>query len=72
MSEPMYLKENDVHNFHHCSVKEACTTSELLLIFVVLLEVESRGFMLGNTFKILGFRIVHICEETSGLKICFC
>lgn len=56
MSEPMYLKENYVYNFHHSSVKEACTASELLLIFVVLLKTELHGFMLGNTF-----RIVELC-----------
>lgn len=52
MSEPMYLKENDVYSFHHCSVKDACTASELLLVFIVLLKTELHGFMLGNNFRI--------------------
>lgn len=56
MSEPMYLKENDVYNFRNCSVKVACTASELLLIFVVLFKTELHGFMLGNNF-----RIVELC-----------
>lgn len=68
MSEPMYLKENDVYNFHNCSVKEACTASELLLIYVVLPKTELQGFMLGNNFRIVE---LCYCEEISGLKICF-
>lgn len=56
MSEPMYLKENDVYNFRNCSVKVACTASELLLIFVVLFKTELHGFMLGSNF-----RIVELC-----------
>lgn len=58
MSEPMYLKENDVYNFHRCSVKVACTASELLLVFVVLLKTALHGFMLGNNF-----RIVELCTS---------
>lgn len=56
MSEPMYFKENDVYNFHRCSLKEACTASELLLVFVVLLQTELHNFVLGNNF-----RIVELC-----------